>query len=178
MLLSAPDAKRFITTYERLAMAVHAVAKLEPPANPMVRLARAREQLQQHPELLEEAKGVLKRQGTKVDAQVLEALRQMKLDEFVHLKDLKSGAIWISKDGRQAYRALGLTEAPSVIIGERGHVLETGLCPFAGKIVCDGVFLDRVLLGPNLWSEFHNRYLSLKAAGQLYSDPALVPGWQ
>jgi hypothetical protein len=178
MLLSPEDAKRFMATYEQVALAVHAIAALDPPDNPTASLVHARERLQETPELLDEAETFLRRQGTWTDVEVLDALRQMKLEEYVHLKDLKRGAIFLSADGSEAYSAIGLTQPPAAIIGARGHVVHTALCPFAEKIVCDGVFITRAQLGPGLWSEFHKRYLGLKAAGQLHHDPSTVPEWQ
>ena len=102
MLLSPEDAKRFMATYEQVAMAVHAIAALDPPDNPTACLVHARERLQETPDLLDEAEAFLRRQGTWTDAEVLDALRQMKLDEYVHPNDLKRGAIVLSDDGRDA----------------------------------------------------------------------------
>lgn len=178
MLLSPKDAKRFMATYERVAIAVHALAALDPPDTPTASLVMARERLQETPELLAEAVTYLKRQGSKTDPQVVEALRQMKLDEYLHLKDLKRGSIFLSTDGSEAYSAIGLTQAPGAIIGTRGHVVKTALCPFADKILCDGIFIARAQIGPSLWSEFHRRDLSLKAAGRLHRDLSSVPAWQ
>jgi hypothetical protein len=178
MLLSPTDAKRFMATYEQVAIAVHAITALDPPDNPTASLVHARERLQDAPGLLDEAVRFLKQQGAWTDPEVVEALRQMKLEEYVHVKDLKSGAIFLSADGSEAYSVIGLTQAPGAIIRARGHVVKTALFPFAGKIVCDGVFIASVQLGPGLWSEFHKRYLSLKAAGQLHHDSTSVPEWQ
>ena len=52
MLLPAEDAKRFMVTYERVAIAVLNVGGVDVPADPKACLARAREQLQDRPELL------------------------------------------------------------------------------------------------------------------------------
>lgn len=178
MLLSPQNAERFMATYERVAIAVHAIAALNPPDNTTASLVHARERLQDAPELLDEAVELLRRQGTWTDPEVVEALRQMKLDEYVHVKDLKSGAIFLSVDGSEAYSTIGLTQPPGAIIGARGHVVKTALCPFAGKILCDGVFITRAALGPSVWSDFYKRYLSLKAAGCLHDEPSTVPEWQ
>lgn len=162
MLLSAEDARRFMVTYERVALAVLNVGGVDVPADPKVCLARAREQLQDTP----------------VDHEVVEALGQMHLAEWVHLKDLRSGAVFLNLEGTEAYSTAGLTQQPSAIIGGRGYLVETGLCPFAGRIVCDGIFIASVQLAPGLWSEFHKRYRSLKTAGLLHRDPSSVTAWQ
>jgi hypothetical protein len=113
-----------------------------------------------------------------VDPDVIEALSQIKLAEWIHIKDLKSGAIFLNKEANEAYSTVGLTQQPGAILGGRGFLVETGLCPFAGKILCDGLFVGRVQLGPNLWSEFHERYLWLKAEGRLHRSVDTAPPWQ
>jgi hypothetical protein len=50
----------------------------------------------------------------------------MQLAEWVHLKDLKSGAIFLNQEGTEAYSAVGLTQLPSAIIGDRGFVCVQG----------------------------------------------------
>lgn len=178
MLLSPPDARRFMATYERVAIAVHAVGQEDPPANPSACLAAARRRLQQHPRLLDEAVRFLKQRGTEVDPEVIAALRQLVLATWVHLKDLRSGAIFLNQEGTEAYSVAGLTQQPGAIIGDRGFVVETALCPFAGRILCDGIFVASVQLGPGLWRSFHGRYLHLKAAGRLHRQPSTAPPWQ
>jgi hypothetical protein len=178
MLLSAQDAKRFMVTYERVAIAVLTIGGIKMPADPKTCLARAREQLQDSPELLAQAVSFLEQRNTPVDQEVVEALGRMRVAKWVHLKDLRSGAVFLNLEGSEAYSVACLTEQPVAIIGSRGYLVETGLCAFAGRIVCDGVFIASVQLAPGLWSEFHKRYRSLKAAGCLHRDPTSVPAWQ
>jgi hypothetical protein len=177
MLLTPKDARRFMATYEQVALAMHAVAELETPGDPKACLASGRKALQRTPKLLGDAVAFLNKEAIKVDADVVDALRQMQLGEWIHLKDLRSGAIFLNQKGTEAYSAAGLTQPPSTIIGARGSLVETALCPFAGRIHCDGVFVVRLQLGPNIWRECHQRYLRLKAAGQLHRSPASVPLW-
>ena len=178
MLLSPQNAKRFMATYERVAIAVHAVSGEQVPANPRTCLASAREQLQDNPDLLDEAVSFLQQRHRPTDREVVEALRQMRLAEWVHLKDLRTGAIFLNPAGTEAYSTAGLTQQPSAIIGSRGFLVETALCPFAGTILCDGVFIASAQLGQGLWRDFHKRYLYLKAAGRLVRDPSLMPTWK
>jgi hypothetical protein len=178
MLLSPQDARRFMTTYERVAIALHAVCDKKPPKSPSACLAAARKRLQQTPALLDQAVRFLEQRDTESDSEVITALRQMQLAEWVHLKDLKSGAIFLNQEGTEAYSAVGLTQLPSAIIGDRGFLVETALCPFAGKILCDGIFVASVQLGQGIWRSFHTRYLNLKAAGRLHRKPATAPPWR
>ena len=178
MLLSAHDARRFIKTYERVAMAIHVIRDLELTQDSRACLVRARQQFCDTPDLLDEAVVFLKQRESPVDPAVVKALSQMQLASYIHLKDLKTGSIFLSSDGSEVYSVVGLTQRPADIIGQRGSVLKTAFCPFAGKIVCDGLFLSSAQVGPQLWRSCHQRYLALKAAGRLHRHPGSVPAWQ
>jgi hypothetical protein len=167
-----------MATYEQVALAVHAVRDENPPSNPTLVLTAARLLLQENPAQLDQAVNLLRTRKEEPDPDVIKALSQMRLAQWVHLKDLKSGAILLDSKGREAYCVVGLTQSPGEIIGERGCLVETALCPFAGRILCDGIFIERGQLGPNLRRSCNERYLSLKAAGRLHRDPATAPLWQ
>lgn len=178
MLLSQEDAQRFLATYEQVALAIHAVNNEQAAPDPAACLVNARRQLRENPERLDEAVNHLKQRDIPVDSDVIEALSQMKLAEWIHIKDLKSGAIFLNKEGSEAYSTTGLTQPPGTILGGRGFLVETGLCPFAGRILCDGLFVARTQLGANLWRELHERYLWLKAEGRLHRNIDTAPPWQ
>jgi hypothetical protein len=177
-LLAPAEARRFMATYEQVAIGVHGVLTASPSAEPSQALAEARKLLQETPELLNQAIQFLRERGTHPDPEVIEALSQMRLAEWVHLKDLKSGAILLDIEGHEAYCVTGLTQSPGEIIGSRGWLVETALCPFTGVILCDGIFLARCQLGPNLRRRFNERYLGLKAAGRLHRRPDTAPLWE
>ena len=139
MLLSPQNAKRFMATCERVAIAVHAVSGENVPVNPRACLASDRERLQQKSGLLDEAVSFFKGRHRPTDRKVIEALRLMQLAEWVHSKDLRSGAIFLNPTGTEAYSTAGLTQQPSTILGTRGCLVETALCPFAGTVLCDGI---------------------------------------
>ncbi|AFY29531.1 hypothetical protein [Cyanobium gracile] len=167
-----------MATYEQVAIGVHGVLTENPCSEPSQALAKARKRLQETPELLNKAIQFLRERGTHPDPEVIGALSQMRLAEWVHLKDLKSGAILLDIEGHEAYCVAGLTQSPGEIIGSRGWIVETALCPFAGVILCGGIFLARCQLGPDLRRRFNERYLSLKAAGRLHRRPDTAPLWE
>jgi len=176
-VLNRHDSQRFIDTYQRVAIALSTLNGNPKPPDPPVLLAQAREQLQDAPELLDQAVTHLNQRGLRADPEVIEALRQMHLGEWVHLKDLKSGSILIDRQGQQAYRVTGLTQPLGVITGTSGCLVKTGLCPFAGHILCDGIVITRCHLGSNLRRDVNDRYRSLKAAGRLHHNPMTAPLW-
>jgi len=64
-----------------------------------------------------------------------------------------------------------------MITGASGCLVKTGLCPFAGHILCDGIVIRRVQLGSTLRGEFNDRYRSLKAAVRLHHNPVTATLW-
>jgi len=176
-VLTPRDSRRFINTYQQVAIALSKLQGNQTPPEPPQLLAEAREQLQHDPPLLDQAVALLNKRGLQADPEVIAALRQMHLGEWVHLKDLKSGSILIDRQGQQAYRVTGLTQPLGVITGTSGCLVKTGLCPFAGHILCDGIVITRCHLGSNLRRDFNDRYRSLKATGRLHHNPMTAPLW-
>lgn len=177
MLLNPEDAQSFIATYEQVAFSVHRLLKLAPAKQITRILFTAREQLQANPELLDQAVAHGRKQGFSLDSQALEALGQMRLDRWIYLKDLKSGSILLDHQGQEAYSVVGLTQPLAQITGQTGWVLNTALCPFKGKIICDGIMAPIAQLGPSLKRDYHQHYLKLKAHGRLHREPQTSPLW-
>lgn len=176
-LLSHHDAQRFMTTYQQVAIALSVLKGKPIPVDPPLVLAKARKQLQENPELLDRAVAQMKSRRIRADPEVIEALRQMRLGEWVHLKDLKSGSVLIDIQGQEAYCVTGLTQPLGVITGRGVCLLEAALCPFAGRIVCDGILIARCDLGSNLRRNINDLYRKLKAAGRLHQSPMTAALW-
>lgn len=102
MLLPAAAARRFIDGYKQVAVSVHALLELPLSEDPRQVVRAARERICEEPALLGRAIAQLERRGRTPDPEVLDALGQLRLDRWVHLKDLKRGAILLDLDGREA----------------------------------------------------------------------------
>ena len=176
-LLAPEEARRFMATYKQVAMALHQLLRKSIPGDPRTMLQAARHLLQQQPDLLERAIKQLRRRQLQPDGEVIEALRQLRPSQWLFLKDLKGGAIFLDREWQAAYSVAGLTQSPGQIIGPGGCLVETALCPFAGRILCDGIFVDASPLGPEQGRRVQERYRALKAAGHVYGDPARAPLW-
>jgi hypothetical protein len=96
LLIAREEARRFMATYEQVAIAVHGVRSESSPAEPSQALAESREQLQGTPDLLNQAVQFLQKRGTHPDPVLIAALSQIRLAEWVHLKGLRSGAILLN----------------------------------------------------------------------------------
>lgn len=177
MLLTPSDARRFMATYEQVAIAVHALQQGEVSDDPRQAIHRARQLLQQDPALLQRAVSWLQQRDQRPDAEVIAALGTLRLDTWVHLKDLRGGSVLLDVEGANAYLVAGLTQPLVAITGRAGVVIEAGLCGFAGRILCDGILIQRGMLGPGLKQSCHSRYRQLKAEGRLHRDQATAPLW-
>jgi hypothetical protein len=178
MLLQPADAGRFIDTYQEVAVAIHGLLKRPLPEDPTHTLNHARQLISKDAGLLERAAAHLHRKGRTVDPEVIGALRRLRLGRWVHLKDLKRGAILLDLKGREVCSVVGLTQPLGSITGQPGSVIETALCPFLGRILCDGLIVHIAALGPELRRSCNERYRQLKASGRLHGDPATSSLWQ
>jgi tetratricopeptide (TPR) repeat protein len=176
--LLAPElARRFVATYKLVANAVHQLLSRAIPADPTVLLMEARAGLQQHPDLLERAVQQLHRRQLRPDGEVIEALRQLRLSQWLFLKELRTGAIFLDHECQGAYSVASLTQSPSRIIGRQLCMVETAFCPFAGRILCDGIFVNARPLGPKQERRWRERYLLLESEGRVVCNPADAPLW-
>ena len=89
-LLAPAEARRFMATDEKAACGVHGVLTESPSAAPNQALAEVRKRLGETPEPLNQAIQFLREPGTHPDPELIEALSQMRLAAWVHLKGLKS----------------------------------------------------------------------------------------
>jgi len=178
MMLPPVDARRFIDTYQKVAVAIHALLERPVPNNPTMALNDARAWISDDADLVQRAVTHLRRRGVTVDPEVIAALCWLRVEKWVHLKDLKRGAILLDLKGQEAYRVVGLTQPLGSITGQTGAVIRTALCPFMGHILCDGVIVPVAALGPELRRSCNARYRVLKASGHLHDDPARAPLWQ
>jgi len=76
-VLNRLDSQRFIDTYQRVAIALSTLNGNPKPPGPPVLLAQAQEQLQDAPELLDQAVTQLNQRGLQTDPEVIEGLRRL-----------------------------------------------------------------------------------------------------
>ncbi len=112
-----------------------------------------------------------------MDAEMLDAIAAMQIDQWVYLKDTRSYFVLLAKDSSVAYAVLGLTERlRDVAQGESGVVLQTGLMPLNGRWVCDGLLKNMLLLGPNMRRDLTAAYQALRADGHFSLGPKYSHG--
>lgn len=132
------------------------------------RLAAARIRLVNDPKLLDLAVESLVQRSVEVDAEVVAALRSLRLKKWVYLRDTRSYSVFIDDETNEAFAVSGLNDRLRDIVGDSGAFLEIGLLPFAGRFVCDGIITQVVWLGRGIRAELNETFAEIKSAGRFY----------
>jgi len=101
-----------------------------------------------------------------IDSAVSRAIRTLRIDDYVYLKDTKDYSIFIQASGNSAFGVVGLTERIRDIVGASGVMIETGLIRYRGKFVCDGLVSRLVYLGPGYRKNYGAIYRDLRTQGR------------
>lgn len=172
MKIALSDAQAFISTYQVVLATISGKAGKDETVQ--AQLVRGRMALLKNPALLEDSIAALKNSGRVLDEDVLSAMRQMRVEQWVYLRDTRSHSIFMSMEGDEAYGVLGLTQRLRDITGESGAVIDTALLPFKGRLICDALMANLVWIGSNYRRDFNDDLKRLKAE-QRFSTTALLP---
>lgn len=170
MLIERASADRFIDAYMAfLGTLVTAEEKRGKRPTQWLVLGRAR--YEEDRDSLSRYRATLRRP----DAEMLEAIRLIRLNRWVYLKDTRAYSVLLPEDGSYAHGVLGLTERLRDIgQGETGSVIRTGVFPLNGRWVCDGLIEGLVWLGPNIRRDVTSIYQRLRQEGKFSLGPAPV----
>jgi hypothetical protein len=103
------------------------------------------------------------------DADMLDAIERIEIGRWIYLKDTRSYSVFMHEDGLRAYAVQGLTKRLRDIFGYSGMVVQTGVFPLGGQLVCDGLFGGAVMIGPNFLADFKARYQALRKRGGFHT---------
>jgi hypothetical protein len=176
MLLPPASANRFIAEYKRVLLEIHRRSNhTEPTDDDIVGvLAAARGRLKKDPALIEEVASAFAAAGEPIQAVMRDALRSMRLEQWVFLRSTKRYAIFIDRMAQNAYAVLGLTNTIEEIVGAAAIALETAVLEFEGRYVCDGIVQSPVLLGPSYRRQFSAALADIRKAGNFHASPPKV----
>jgi hypothetical protein len=161
-------ASAFIAGYKELLLQIAGRGRASKTRNVLSVLASARRRLIERPALLDEALAELKARSQGLDDRISRAVRTLRVDDWVFLRDTKTYSIFLHPSGDAAFAVLGLTERVRDIAGSSGVVIETGIVRFAGRFVCDGLITRIVHLGPNYRKSYSRAYSAAKAVGRFH----------
>ena len=168
MTLEPTVANAFIAGYKRLLLEIGVHGRVPKSGNVLAVLAAARRQLTETPGLLDKALVKLKARSEGVDEEIVRAVRTLRVNDWVFLRDTKSYSIFVHPSEGTAFGVLGLAQPVRDIVGARGVAIETGIVRFTGRFVCDGLVTRMVHLGPSYRKSYGRVYSAAKAEGRFY----------
>lgn len=162
----------FVETYKAVLLDIAGPAASDDGL--VAHLAEARDLLVRQPTRLDDAVTRLRKAGTELDEDVLLAMRDIRLQRWVYLRDTRSHSIFLEPTGDTAYGVLGLNQRIRDIAGESGLVVEAALLTYRDHVVCDGLIAVVAWLGPNLRRQCNADLSRARATGR-YTSRALFP---
>ena len=167
MLLDPSAANAFISGYKQVLLRVAGGDDGRMDRRGILEtLTDARHLVKRNPEVLEKAVVELQATDQPVEEEVLRAIRTLRVDNWVYLRDTKSYSVFIQSSGEFALGVLALTQRMRDIVGATGVVIETGVVRYRGRFVCDGLVSRVVHLGSGYRRSFSATYRTLRATGR------------
>ena len=165
MLLPRDQALRFIEAYKAVLLRVLSNTKTPTTNSVNNDLATARSLAREDRGLIESAFTDLAAEGNPIESAVVEAIRSMKVDQWLYMRQTKTFAVFLDKDASCAYAVLALTTPLHQLVGEPPFAMKIGLFEYEGKFVCDGLALNPVALGPGYRNQLTAAYSHIRKAG-------------
>lgn len=137
-------------------------------------LAHGRDLLLQDPARIDGAVARLRAAGQAPDEDVLLAMRDIRLQRWIYLRDTRSHSIFMEPGGDTAYGVLGLTQRIRDITGESGMIVETALLAYRGHVISDALIASVARLGPDLRRNCTAALSAAREAGR-FSTRTLFP---
>ena len=159
----------FIQGYKAILLDIEGNPSLEPNQSVLPTLVAGRAKLTKDPALLEKALERLSRRGVRIEQDLTNALRKLTVKSWIYLRDTKVHSIFMDEKCEEAYGVVGLTDRIRDITGGSGLFLESGVAPFCGVFVCDGLTIQRLWLGSNYKKSYNERLKELKSTGRFHT---------
>lgn len=172
MLLPCDQAHRFIEGYKAVLLRILANARKRRTKSMSRDLADARALMWSEPHRLDAALVDLASENLAVEPPVVAAMRTLKLDRWIYLRQGKTLAVFLDKAIRNAYAVRALTTPLNELLDELPVLLETGLLEFEKRFICDGLVLSPTILGSNYRAEFNAAYTRIRKDGNFHAHPA------
>lgn len=87
------------------------------------------------------------------------------------MRDTKSHSIFIDPSGEAAFGVLGLTQRIRDVSGSSGVMVKTGMAPYAGRYVTDGIIARVIRLGPGIRRDCSDALVRLRKEGRFHTAP-------
>jgi hypothetical protein len=172
MLLPREQAFRFIEGYKAVLLRVLADTDTPRPGSINQDLADARALVHANPRLTDAALEKLASENEAVEPTVVAALRTLRLNQWVYLRQAKTFAVFLDKEIKSAYAVRALTTPLNELLDEPPFMLEAGLLEFEGHFICDGLVLNPIALGPGYRAQLNSAYTRIRKEGNFHARTA------
>jgi hypothetical protein len=173
MLLPRDQALRFIEGYKAVLLQVLHASGKSSSGSIIDDLASARSLAKDKSELIEDAFSDLSNQAQFIDPTVAQAIRTMKVSQWIYLRHTKTAAIFVDIEVENAFAVKALTTPLFEVAEEPPITFETGVFKYLGNYVCDGIVLNPVLIGPGYKAQFNAAYSTIRKAGCFHAKAAV-----
>ncbi len=174
MILPPTLSRPFIRTYQALLDTttmmlnpeafVNATSKEDKLRN----LQNARESLFSGEVLFEEVLSRTREDGVLLDDEALGAIRRLRLQRWIYLRDTSRGSILLDMEMPASYLVVGLTEPLRTLTGRCSIVLKAAIAPMRDMFFSDGLMATVVYIGPNIRSDYNDKQRRLREQGTYY----------
>jgi hypothetical protein len=171
MLIDSHQASRFISAYKAVLLELHHLSGEATHADLITNLASARSYLKGYPDSLGGALTTLELAGTAIARDIQQALKSLRIEQWVYLRSTTRYAIFLDPAANDAYAVLGLNNSVEEIVGTSAVAFEAGLFSFAGSYVCDGIIHAPILLGPGYRRQFSTSLADIRKRGRFHARP-------
>jgi hypothetical protein len=170
MLIDPYAARRFITGYTSLLLAIGKQIGVSDEHEGLAKLGVMRAYLYANPDALELAIAALAAQGKALEPDVAHAMRTLRIDHWVYLRSTPKHAIFIDKASENAYAVLALNDPLASIVGKGSAMIQAGLCEFEGHYVFDGLVTQIVHLGAGYRRSYTDALAAIKRRGAFHTQ--------
>jgi hypothetical protein len=168
MVVTEREASTFIDGYTKIMVQIFGSHPAKSDMTLLAVLAKARSKYSADRSLLDAALLELEEKSVLVAPEVVYAVQRLVLKQWIYLKDTNSHSIFIDPSGDVAYGVLGLNDRIRGIVGGSGAIVETGVLPFHGRYVSDGILSNLVWLGPNYKKDFSSLLRQIRAKSKFH----------
>jgi len=169
LIIDSEKARQFTNSYMGVTLAL--IDQNDHLDDHLSLIALGRQRLLADPKALAEIVKRRTREGLAPDPDAVEAIRTLRLGNWVYLRDTNAYSIFLDADLEAAYAVYGLTQRVSDLIGDSGAVIECGLVEYDGKFVCDGIISMLVWLGSSYRRELNEELARLRREGRFFRFP-------
>ena len=171
MILEPGEAAAFIDGYQAILLMLAERRDFTSREDFLAGLIDGRRELAERPVSIESALEELRAIGTHVESGVEQAIRTLRLRNWIYLRDTRYYSIFLDSESDSAFAVVGLTDRIRDVLGGSGAYLEAGVVEYAGQFVCDGLFSSQFYLGPNYRQSFNESYRAIRQAGRFHRRP-------